>query len=101
MFLLSRRIRGGEDDATAFAAPGGVSPCHSATDTRTQSSRTLDVFAARSPLDGLVFFVTVYLGHVAGRPRGEGRGVRAATVAALLQVSPLSAKTFRMDACSM
>ena len=72
----------------------------SATDTRTQSSRTLDVFAARSLAVGRVrIFVMVYLGHVAGRPRprGEVRGVRAASVAALLQVSPLSAKASLMN----
>ena len=95
--LATNKRRGGEDGLCCSRRRLSLPLTHGHCPVARLTSSPL----ARSPLDGFVFSVMVYLGHVAGRPRARGerevRGVRAATVAALLQVSPLSAKASLMN----
>lgn len=65
--LATNKRRGGEDGLCCSRRRLSLPLTHGHSPVARLTSWPL----ARSPLDGFVFSVMVYLGHVAGRPRGE------------------------------
>ena len=76
MFLLSRRIRGGED-GLCFSRRRLCGLSLPLTHGHSPVARLTSSPLARSSLSGFLFFVMVYLGHVAGRPRERNEGVQS------------------------